>query len=232
MTCKTTVVVIVGIISCFYPVWAAEREELLEFFEQEYVVTEKEHSEKTKTNVDLVGAAGNYCAVLKKQLFQALDYKLRHTAEASERLRILKDFYLMSQGVQKIHQTPRKGMGSSIGMYIYLAEANLMRRQIAILMLDQEAEKRWKRISNAPLILKEKTIMLDRGKASFKSIMYGDEVTLELILFPQDTFTCYGRDFVIIRTDIPFAVNDDFSTVYLCELKSGKIVVHTKLKSP
>ena len=138
----------------------------------------------------------------------------------------------MSQEVQKIHQTPRKGMGSSIGMYIYLAEANLMRRQIAILMLDQEAEKRWKRISNAPLILKEKTIMLDRGKASFKSIMYGDEVTLELILFPQDTFTCYGRDFVIIRTDIPFAVNDDFSTVYLCELKSGKIVVHTKLKSP
>ena len=43
MTCKTTVVVIVGIISCFYPVWAAEREELLEFFEQEYVVTLKAH---------------------------------------------------------------------------------------------------------------------------------------------------------------------------------------------
>lgn len=103
MTCKTTVVVIVGIISCFYPVWAAEREELLEFFEQEYVVTEKEHSEKTKTNVDLVGAAGNYCAVLKKQLFQALDYKLRHTAEASERLRIL--FRLFCPGNKMVDST-------------------------------------------------------------------------------------------------------------------------------
>ena len=36
----------------------------------------------------------------------------------------------------------------------------------------------------------------------------------------------------MIRADRSFAVNSNFSNVYLCELKSGRLSVHTKCKFP
>ena len=62
--------------------------------------------------------------------------------------------------------------------------------------------------------------------------MHDQKVILEIVLFPQNTFTHQGRDFAIIETDIPFAGNDDFSKIYLCELKNGKLEVRTALKMP
>lgn len=59
-------------------------------------------------------------------------------------------------------------------------------------------------------------------------MMHGEKVPLELILFPEDTFPFQGHDFAVIRTDIQFAGNDDFSSVYLVELKAGKLLVHTR----
>lgn len=215
----------------FYSAWAGEREELLKKFEQETIAVEKELSDNAKTTVDLVGAAGNCSLVSEKQLFLALDYKLRQTSDASKRLRIIEDFYRVSKEVQKLHLTPREGRGTLAGMFIYHAEAILMRQQIAIWLLDVETEKRWKRIADATLILGRK-IKLNSGKATFESVMYDEKVTLELLLFPKDTFSFGGRDFAIIRSDIHLAVNDDYSTVYLCELKNGNLVVHTKSKHP
>lgn len=211
---------------------AGELEDLLKKFETEYATAEKELSENAETTVELVSAAGGCSILSEKHLFQAFDYKLRHTINTAERLQIIADFYKLSKDVQKLHQTPREGMGSLAGMHIYYAEAELMRQQIAVWMLDTEAEKRWKRIANAPLVLKGQKIELYRGKAKFDAVMYEQQVTLEIVLFPQNTFTHRGRDFAIIRTDIQFAGNDDFSTVYLCEVKNGKLQVAAQLKMP
>ena len=213
-------------------VTAGERENLLKKIEQEYAVAENELSEKAETTVELVGAAGECSNVSEKHLFQAFDYKLRHTKNPAERLQLIEDFHKLSKEVQKLHQTPREGMGSLAGMWIYHAEANLMRQQISVWMLDFDDEKRWKRIADAVLVLNGKKIKLDRGKAKFNAVMYDEKVTLEIVLFPRDTFTYKGRDFAIIRTDIQFAGNDDYSTVYLFELKNGRLQVYSTLKMP
>ena len=210
---------------------AGEREDLLKKFEQE-CAAEEEDSEKAQTTVELVGAAGGASTLSEQHLFLAFDYKLRHTADVAERLHLIADFNKLSKAVQKLHLTPREGMGSLAGMWIYHAEANLMRQQIAIWMLDAEAEKRWKRIADVQLVLKDKSIQLDHGRATFNSVMYGEKVTLELIIYPKDTFSSGGDDFAIIRTDIRFAGNDDYSNVYLCRLKDGKLQVHAKCRMP
>lgn len=216
-----------------FGVFAGEREDLLRKFEQEYAAAETELSEKAETTIELVGAAGECSNVAEKHLFLAFDYKLRHTINMAERLQIIADFYKLSKDVQKLHQTPREGMGSLAGMHIYYAETELMRQQIAVWMLDTKAEKRWKRIANSPFILNDgKIIELERGKAKFKAVMFDEKVTLEIVLFPQNTFTHRGRDFAVIRSDIAFAGNDDYSTVYLSELKNGRLQVYSTLKMP
>ena len=213
-------------------VTAGEREDLLKKFETEYATAEKELSENAETTVELVSAAGGCSILSEKHLFQAFDYKLRNTSDARDRLQIIEDFHKLSKEVQTLHLTPREGMGSLAGMWIYHAEASLMRQQISVWMLNSEDEKRWKRIADESLVLNGKTIKLDRGRATFSAVMYNQKVTLEIILFPKDTFTYNGRDFAIIRTDILFAGNDDYSTVYLCELKNGTLEVRTTLKMP
>ena len=56
-------------------------------------------------------------------------------------------------------------------------------------------------------------------------------VTLEMVLFPDMTFTYGGRHFAILRSDLPFAGSDDYSEVYLAELKKDK-KLHTIRKLP
>ena len=82
------------------------------------------------------------------------------------------------------------------------------------------------------MILDGKEIQLKHGKAKFETTMYSRKEMLEIILSPKDTFCFQNRDFAIIRTDIPFAGNDDFSTVYLLERQDGKIKSHTKCNFP
>ena len=91
---------------------------------------------------------------------------------------------------------------------------------------------RWRQISDAEVDLGGKTIKLANGMANFNSVMYDQKVNLEILLFPQDTFSYQNRIFAIIRTDVPFAGNDDFSTVYLCELKKNKLFVHSVCEFP
>ena len=215
-----------------FAVFAGEREELLEKFEKEYTVAEKNFLEKAETTIELVGAAGNCSTVSEKHLFQAFDYKLRHTFGAAERLRIISDFHKLTKELHTLHLTPRSEMGTLAGMWIYYTEANLMRQQIAVWMLNSDAEKRWKRIADTQLVINSKNIKLECGKAKFNTVMHDQKVILEIVLFPQNTFTHQGRDFAIIEPDIPFAGNDDFSKIYLCELKNGKLEVRTALKMP
>ncbi|MBO7329587.1 MAG: hypothetical protein J6W00_12550 [Lentisphaeria bacterium] len=227
---KKIIVSILSVVAMF-TASAGEREVLLKTFEKEYsgVVAVWQNA---MTQIDLTAAAGNNWQVSESQLFRALDYKLRHTADAAERLKMLADFYHLSREVQKIYDTPRENMGSGAGMRIYGTIAFNMQQFIAVLMLDSESEKHWKKISEAELDLNGKKIKLSRGKATFDAVMYEQQVTLEIVLFPQNTFTHRGRDFAIIKTDIPFAGNDDFSKVYLCELKNGKLQVVVQLKMP
>lgn len=227
---KKIIVMFLSVVAIFNAL-AGEREVLLKTFEKEDQAV-GEIWQNAMTQIDLTAAAGNNWQVAESQLFRALDYKLRHTANAAERLQMLADFHRLSREVQKLYDTPRENMGSGAGMRIYSTIASHMNQYIAVLMLDSESEKCWRKISDSKLELNSKQIKLKGGKAKFDAVMYEQQVTLEILLFPKDTFTHKSRDFSIIRTDIPFAGNDDFSTVYLCELKNGKLQVHTKCKFP
>ena len=210
---------------------ADDREDLLAIFHKEN--TEAENLfQSAMTTVELTEAAGNLWRVAENQYFQALDYKLRHTSDRNKRLELLKKSHLLSREIQKIYDAPREDNGSGIGMQMYHSIANLYQQQIAILMLDAEAEKRWNRIADATMVLDGKEIQLKHGKAKFETTMYSRKEMLEIILSPKDTFCFQNRDFAIIRTDIPFAGNDDFSTVYLLERQDGKMKVHTKCNFP
>lgn len=212
-------------------VFAGERENLLKAFASETAEAEKSF-QAAMTTVELTGAAGKLWQVSEKQCVKALDHKLRHTEDPQVRLTLLENFHSLSREVQEIFDTPRENGGSLIGMQIYHHIAVLFQQQTAILMLDGETEKRWHLIADAPLSLNGQDLQLKQGKVRFTAVMYGDEVPLELVLFPKDTFHFQDRDFAVIRTDRRFTANDDFSTVYLCELKKGKLQVHTQCRFP
>ena len=157
---------------------------------------------------------------------------MEKTPDSSERLQMLSSFYDLSREVQKIHDTPdaRLTMGSLANMHIYHRIACLMQHQIEILMLDDASGKRWKKIADAVLVINDEKIKLNNGRADFEAEMYGQKELLETIIYPHDVFSYNNRDWVLVRTDIPFAGNNDFSTLYLCELKQDKLIVHTKCK--
>ena len=219
------------LITMILSVFAGEREKLLKTFAAETAEAEKTFQTAMSTT-ELTGAAGNLWEVAEKQCLMALDYKLRHTENPQVRLTILKNFHSLSREVQKICDTPRKHQGSLFGMQIYHHIAVLFRQQTAILLLDNEKEKLWRLIADSPVFLNGQELQLKQGKTSFTANMHGDKVSLELILFPKDTFHFRGRDFAVIRTDIRFSVNNDFSSVYLYELKNGKLRVHTQCRFP
>lgn len=227
---KNIIVSILSVVSMF-TASAGEREVLLKTFEKEYsgVVAVWQNA---MTQIDLTAATGNNWQVAESQLFRALDYKLRHTAGIAERLQMLADFHRLSREVQKLYDTPRENMGSGAGMRIYSTIASHMNQYIAVLMLDSESEKCWRKIVDAELDLNGKKIKLKGGKAKFDAVMYDKEVELEILLFPKDVLVFQNRIFVVINTDIQFAGNDDFSTTYLCEMKKGKLQVLATLKIP
>jgi hypothetical protein len=227
---KKIIVMFLSVVAIFNA-WAGEREVLLKTFEKENSGAE-EVCQNAMTQIDLTSAAGNNWQVAESQLFRALDYKLRHTANAAERLKILTDFHRLSREVQKIYDTPRKNMGSGAGMRIYGTIASHMNQYIAVLMLDSEAEKCWRKIADAKLELNSKKIKLKGGKAKFATVMYNEQEELQILLFPKDIFVFQNRLFAIIQTDKEFSGNDDFSTTYLCEKKKGKLQVLATLKMP
>ena len=210
---------------------AGEREVLLKTFEKENsgVVAVWQNA---MTQIDLTAAAGNNWQVAESQLFRALDYKLRHTAGIAERLQMLADFHRLSRDVQKLYDTPRENMGSGAGMRIYSTIASHMNQYIAVLMLDSESEKCWRKIADAEFDLNGKKIKLKGGKAKFDAVMYDKEVELEILLFPKDVFVFQNRLFAVIQTDKEYSGNDDFSTTYLSEMKKGKLQVLATLKMP
>ena len=210
---------------------AGEREDLLRTFARDHAAAESTF-QNAMTTVDLTGSAGNLWQVAKSHYFKALDYKLRHTDSLQERMKLLGNSHKFCIKVWEIKETPREGQGSLIGMQIYHRMALLYQQQTAVLMLEGEAEKRWKRIAGATLCLKTQTVQLEDGCADFSEMMYGRKIPLEITLFPKDTFHFKGRDFAVIRTDMPFSMNDDFSTVYLCELKKDKLFIFARCGFP
>lgn len=211
--------------------FAAERENLLADFHKENLAVQKE-LDSAMTQIELTGAAGNKCDIAQNQLFRALDYKLRNTAEPKKRLDILNRFHILSRKVQKIYDTPRKDRGSIIGMQIYSYIANLMQQQITILLLDDKTEFQWNRLANATLTINDKKVKLNNGIVEYRTVMHNEKITMEIILFPQDTFLYRNRNFAVIKTDIRFAGNDDYSSVYLYELKNNKLTLKAKCEFP
>ena len=187
---------------------------------------------KPFSTVELTAGAGNCFSTAEKQVFRALDYKLRHTPSEKERLKILENFHKVSREVEKLCSTPRDNMGSLSGMSIYIAAANLFQQHIAVLLLEGEAEKRWKELEKAVFVVAGQKVYLDQGRGTFVTKMYNSKVTLEMMLVPGDTFTCNGRHYAIVTTDIPFAFNTDHSTTYLTELKGKTLEIRQKLQFP
>ena len=221
-----------AIVVCFMAFAAAggEREQLLKAFEKERIAAEKIMQE-ADTTIALCGAAGNRWNVAENQLYQALDYKLRQCKDRRKRQMLLKDFHTMSREVQKIFDTPREFRGSIIGMQIYHRIALVMEREIDILLLDENEEKRWNRIAEADLKIGSRKLKLKRGRADFSAMMYGESTKLEIMIYPKDIFACSGRVFVVVKADIPFAGNSDFLSIYLCELKNGSLSEVKKCKN-
>ena len=210
---------------------AGEREELLKEFRQETAAADQVF-QSAMTTIELTAGAGEVWSTAEKQLYRALDHKLRHTADRKKRLQILKNFHALSKRIQQISDTPRRQLGSLAGMRIYHTIAVHIQQQTEILMLEEKAEKIWNQIADSTLLLNTKAIELTQGKAEFNAVMYDEKTTLEILLFPKHTFSYDSRLFAIIRTDKAFSGNDDFSTIYLCEAKQGKLHIHTKCKMP
>ncbi len=213
------------------PLVGGEREDLLDIFKKENLAANKTFQE-SMTTVDIVGSAGNLGDVAQSQYLRALEYKLRHTADLQDRLKLLAGFHALSREIQDVYNTPREMLGSIGGMYIYHKMASLFQQQTAVLMLDSEEEKRWQRIADKPVEIEGNKMFTRQGKGNFHVKKSHGEAIFEFILFPEHTFSFQNRDFAIINIDMQFTVSDDFSTVYLCELKDGKMQVHTKFDLP
>lgn len=210
---------------------AGERTALLAAFAREDAAAEKVFDE-SMTTVELTAAAGNMTTVAGKQLCRALEWKLRRTEKKALRLKLLADYFRLGRELQTLSETPRREHGSLTAMRVYHRSALLQKQMTAVLMLDTPAEKRWKKLENASVDLKKHSFSLRGGRGEFQTQMYGRKETLEILLFPRDTFTFQRREFAVLRSDIPFAGNDDFSTVYLCEFVKGKLVLHTTCRFP
>lgn len=210
---------------------AGERETLQKEFQQENAAAEKIFQE-AMTTVELTVSSGNEKNTAEKQLFRALDYKLRHTADPAKRQKLLEDFYYLSKEIQKVLDTPREDMGSLAGMQIYSAAKQMMQNQINILLLNETDEKRWEKFADSTLLLKDHELKFKFGKTEYTLQEEPQPMQMEIYLLPENTFQFQGRDFAIIREDLAFTCNDDFSTVYLCELKNGKLLPLLKCASP
>lgn len=210
---------------------AQERERLLTEFTVQYRQAEKVLV-NAMTTVEMTAAAGNCQNISEQQLFRALEYKLRQTGDQAERLKIIAGFHRFSRDIQQLLATPRQMYGSSAGMRIYHAAAESMQRQIAILMLSADAEKRWQTVADAPLTIENKPVLLQNGRGSLTLPMFGQNSELEITVSPGNVFSFQQRTFVLIQRDTFLAMNDDYAAVYLAELQDGKLQIRNKSKLP
>ena len=150
---------------------AGEREDLLKEFQEETAAADQVF-QSAMTTIEQTAGAGEVWSTAEKQLYRALDHKLRHTADRKKRLQILKNFHALSKRIQQISDTPRWKLGSLAGMRIYHTIAVHIQQQTEILMLDEKAEKIWNQIADSTLLLNNKAIELKQGKAEFNAVMY------------------------------------------------------------
>ena len=220
---------------------AGEREDLLKQFAKEDAEANK-ITQNAMTTIELNASAGNEMNNAEKQLFRALDYKLRHTADPAKRLKLLEEFHEFSKKIKEVRDTPRDDMGSLAGMQIYGKIAYLMNKQIGILLLDEQEEKSWEMFANATLYLREHQLKLQFGGAEYSTKLppiiqeldpeNEHEYQMEIDLLPGYIFQYQGRFFAFIHEDLKFTFNNDFSTVYLCELKNNKLMPLMKCAFP
>ena len=216
------IITVLSIISVF-AAFAGEKEDLLKTFKVEDAKVQQ-GMDKAMTTIEITAASGFGWNVAEKQLLRVLDWKLRQTSNAGERLAMLQTFHDLAKEIQKIMDESWENTGTIESTLRSSRAAMLIKRQIAIWLAGKEDAARWKRIAFAKGKIGKDEITLNDGRAEFETVLYNRETTLEIILFPGDTFTRNGRDFARITTDMPKSVNDDFMSVYLCEIKDGKII--------
>ena len=206
-----------------FAAFAGEREELLKTFKVEDAKVQQV-MDKAMTTIEISAASGFGWNVAEKQLLRVLDWKLRQTSNAGERLAMLQTFHDLAKEIQKIMDESWENTGTIESFLRSSRCALLMNRQAAIWLADKEEAARWKRIAFAKGKIGKDEITLNDGRAEFETVLYDEKTTLEIILLPGNTFTKNGRDFVRITTDLAKSANDDFMSVYLCEIKDGKII--------
>ena len=184
----------------------------------------KKGLDKAMTTVEICGSAGEHWQVAEKQLLRTLDWKLRQTKDAAERIAMLKVLHELGNEIRGIMEESYEGTGTIEPVNRSFRAALLLNRQQMIWMLNKEEKARWDRVANASGMIGGKKITLKNGRAEFVTKMYDENTKLEIMLSPGDISTRDGRDFVRIKTDIPKANNDDFESIYRCEVKDGIII--------
>lgn len=209
---------------------SGEREDLQSAFDRENREADAE-LEKASSTSELVGAAGHCHSVAAKHLRRALDCKLRHTSDPAERRAVLERFHEFGREIENVLNTPREGRGREFGIHVYCRAAFLTRRQTEIFLLDENAEKRWKRFADAVLVMPGRHIRLQQGAARFSSALPEPE-ELEVRLFPRDTFSRNGRHWAVVRVAAPWGGKADDSAAYLCELVNGELIIRARCDLP
>ena len=137
---------------------------------------------------------------------------------------LLRDYGFLCRDIQKIRDRSWKDTCSIEGMSRALEIAALMERMIEVMGLNVDDAARWKRIKSADGEINGVTSHLLNGKGEFNQVAYGEEVTLEIIIYPHYTFTRDSRDYAIAFIDLPGCFSNDYAAAAVLEFKDGVIV--------
>lgn len=224
-------IVLFLLVFSIFAAFADERAELLRKFAAEDKVMQAK-LDRDFTTVELTSGAAEAYELANSQLRRALDYKLRHTPNVENRLKLLETYAELYAEIQKIFDASREGTGSFESFLRVSHAESLVSRQAAIFMADKETEKRWAHISQSEIVIDGQKLKLVDGRTHFYIKMYNREVRLDLNLYIGQTFAFDNRDFALFRTDMDGSVNDDFATLYIGEFRNGKAVKLYKFRNP
>lgn len=177
-----------------------------------------------RTQMEMNAAAGDYQEAVEDKLLITLDKKLASLSDQRERCELLRDYGFLCRDIQKIRDRSWENTGSIEGMSRALEIAALMERMIEVMGLNVDDAARWKRIKSADGEINGVTLHLLNGKGEFNQVAYGEEVTLEIIIYPHYTFTRDSRDYAIAFIDLPGCFSNDYAAAAVLEFKDGVIV--------
>ena len=207
----------------FVTVGAGENSALKEQFGKEDRVLSEKNSNAYTTR-EIIDAQIGTKDLAASQLLRAVDLRLKNCSSQAERDEVFKLLIALGEKIQQIRNIPSSGGSLEPALYAG-AIAGAYSHYTKIMMMDKVEYARWKRIANSLVDLGRNSFWLTDGYAGYTDKLYDGQVTLSVVLRPQYIFSCGNREFVLLSSDIPNAVCDDFSQVFLCEYQKDKLVL-------